>query len=476
MLTCHDWLHLQCDETHPTCNNCKKSKRECLGYDPIFKQQQQQQQQGTTALQPSPSGEISPPASTTSSTAASSTTAPYTTHPTPVLTPSEPPNATRDSSSEGSTPVKAESSDIGKTSAYIDPALDGTANSATTDFSAHQPGEALELRGGGSPFSFTSSSADFTSPVPTSLPTPSPSLSHNVAPASAHAYSICPVKMTVDDIIASAGAAPPETQMMPTPQSVEELTKLYYEIYVPGLCQFFESQWFNFQTTGHNSISIFLHNKPLIQLLGSFLVSLHTVNVDANHTAYCSHLETRVVWALAKLAYNTPARSNAPRDAPLPEDDAAEVRSRVLVYETLLCGNDLTDNPLMPPPRNADAQRRKEYEFWYSLAEFLRLRSPPERHSHLKMMRERLDGRENRDVLYSLAVIRQFAPEREAGWEKKLTDYLDEDDALSRLHVAIQFIRAEAAPTGGSTNVVRQLCLVASRALIQPTADAPRRA
>ncbi|PKS06690.1 hypothetical protein jhhlp_006764 [Lomentospora prolificans] len=34
----------KCDETHPTCNNCRKSKRECLGYDPIFKQQQGQQQ------------------------------------------------------------------------------------------------------------------------------------------------------------------------------------------------------------------------------------------------------------------------------------------------------------------------------------------------------------------------------------------------------------------------------------------------
>lgn len=30
---------MQCDETHPTCNNCRKSKRECLGYDPIFRQQ-----------------------------------------------------------------------------------------------------------------------------------------------------------------------------------------------------------------------------------------------------------------------------------------------------------------------------------------------------------------------------------------------------------------------------------------------------
>ena len=27
----------QCDEAHPSCRNCSKSRRECLGYDPIFK-------------------------------------------------------------------------------------------------------------------------------------------------------------------------------------------------------------------------------------------------------------------------------------------------------------------------------------------------------------------------------------------------------------------------------------------------------
>lgn len=32
-------LSEQCDEGHPTCRNCQKSKRACLGYDPIFKQQ-----------------------------------------------------------------------------------------------------------------------------------------------------------------------------------------------------------------------------------------------------------------------------------------------------------------------------------------------------------------------------------------------------------------------------------------------------
>lgn len=133
--------------------------------------------------------------------------------------------------------------------------------------------------------------------------------------------------LKVDEIIDHSGAAPRiETTLRPTPQSVEELTKIYYEIYVPGLCQFFESQWFNFQSQGHNSISIFLHNDPLISLLGSFLVSLHTVNADPNHFSYCGHLETRVVWALAKLAYTVPSGVNMPRDDPLPENNPSETR------------------------------------------------------------------------------------------------------------------------------------------------------
>lgn len=40
----------QCDEAHPACRNCQKSKRECLGYDPIFKQQP-----GPSPIQPAPS-------------------------------------------------------------------------------------------------------------------------------------------------------------------------------------------------------------------------------------------------------------------------------------------------------------------------------------------------------------------------------------------------------------------------------------
>lgn len=49
----------QCDEGVPTCRNCQKSKRECLGYDPIFKQQP-----SPANIQPAPSIHNTPSAST----------------------------------------------------------------------------------------------------------------------------------------------------------------------------------------------------------------------------------------------------------------------------------------------------------------------------------------------------------------------------------------------------------------------------
>ena len=45
----------QCDEGQPSCRNCAKSKRECLGYDPIFKQQT-----GPPPIQPAPASSATP--------------------------------------------------------------------------------------------------------------------------------------------------------------------------------------------------------------------------------------------------------------------------------------------------------------------------------------------------------------------------------------------------------------------------------
>ncbi|KAF7196490.1 putative transcriptional regulatory protein C15D4.02 [Pseudocercospora fuligena] len=49
-LTCRK-RRIKCDEGQPTCRNCFKSKRECLGYDPIFKSQS-----SPANIQPAPTG------------------------------------------------------------------------------------------------------------------------------------------------------------------------------------------------------------------------------------------------------------------------------------------------------------------------------------------------------------------------------------------------------------------------------------
>lgn len=43
-------IFLQCDEGHPVCRNCVKSKRECLGYDPVFRPTAS----APSAIQPAP--------------------------------------------------------------------------------------------------------------------------------------------------------------------------------------------------------------------------------------------------------------------------------------------------------------------------------------------------------------------------------------------------------------------------------------
>lgn len=301
-------------------------------------------------------------------------------------------------------------------------------------------------------------------------------MSTQPTPTSANADKTLQIKMKVDEIINTAGAAPPAQPAgsAPTPESLQELTRLYYEIYVPGLCQFFESQWFNFQSVGHhNPVSILLHNRPALGLFESFIQALQTVNVQPSQIGYCHHLETRLVWALAKLAYTVPPGSNMPRDHPPPDDNASEARNRVFVYETLVNGDDLLTNPLLPPPQHADKQRKITYKFWYALAEFLRNADRP---TQLEHMRAALEGRENRDVLYSLALIRHHSNDFDPDWENRVPDHRSEDQPLNRLFVAREFIKNEALPSGGGTsNVVRHLSWVAGRALVHPGVNLGRR-
>lgn len=155
-------------------------------------------------------------------------------------------------------------------------------------------------------------------------------------------------------------------------------------------------------------------------------------------------------------------------------DDPFEAGNRLTVFETLLTGKVATTNVLTAPVAGStDHHRLRELEFWYNLGNFVTLQdgegeAATKIDDTLAALRNLLDGRENRDVLYSIAVVRAIGP-RVAEYTNEDTPlHLDESDNKSKLLVAKKFVADEAAGNG-TTNVIRRLCELANRSWSPPT-------
>ncbi|KAM7207136.1 hypothetical protein V8F20_002402 [Naviculisporaceae sp. PSN 640] len=472
-LTCRK-RRIKCDETHPTCNNCKKSKRECLGYDPIFKQQQ-----GPAAIQPAPNSNQQqsqqpppqPPSvpQTLASTPTPTIPSSVTQHPAyqpPVVPSSYPaslPSNVAFESPAASTPQSAKTDTGFDYSTAIDPALQGA--------------ETTSSRGTPSP----------------RYPTVKTEVQEKGV--GGQGQQLRAKKMKVDDLIALGGPAPSCPSSTPSATVVDEITKLYYEIYVPGLSQFFETQWYNLkdepgQPPSSNSRQLLCENKAIIDMFFSFLQNIVDIkSTDPADMVNSGHLETHVVWALARLPFSTVAADTSSRSVAPAEDDLEEARSRLHVFEALLSGEVLDKNPLWSPSQGSAGSgsgmtvaRENEFGFWYQLGQFLlkshssqSVEDTSARERCLSHMRSLLDGRENRDVLYSFAVLREYTLRWDATTnEQSISSQVDESDPRSKLAVATRFIRNEAS-TEATTNVVRQFSNLAYRAFVRPGANSKLR-
>ncbi|KAI1441894.1 hypothetical protein F5Y02DRAFT_410525 [Annulohypoxylon stygium] len=482
--------HKKCDEQHPVCKNCQKSKRECLGYDPIFKNQQQQQ---PTNIRPAPNNPTStsisssrPPPSSTSASApggAAQAQSSYSTTLPPVIsnntTPTTAPfTGNLTAAGTAASTVKGEPLEY---SSAIDPSLEpvlATTSTSTSHFLAtrpiipypldyYSPDTPRIIRGGGGP-TFV--------PLYSSVSHPA-SYSHQQQTS---AYTTFPArKMKVHELVGMSGAIPPALDSPLTSEKLAEVRDLYDQVYAPGLEKFFETEWY----TKPRGLGTLISNTAVNEMLAGFLQSVS--KTDANDVAgmqYSANLEFRVVWDLASLVYASEYKVNVGEQLP-PPDDGSEARNRVTVFEVLLSGDYLEQNPLQPPPAGADIRlhRIREFKFWYFLAEFLCVKDQlgldmaRQREYILGQLRELLDGRENRDVLYSLAVIRALAPTLPPDFESTLPPHLDESDPKNKLAVARKFIQDESQVTGGTTNVVRRFSELAVRAFIVPGSNIIRR-
>ncbi|KAH8180094.1 negative acting factor [Sarocladium implicatum] len=280
--------------------------------------------------------------------------------------------------------------------------------------------------------------------------------------------------MRIESVVDQLGPPLPSVQINDNGETLGEITKVYHEMYAGGLSAFFENNWFYF--TDHGKMT-FPRDTRLVNAMASFLKALETSAAHGiSPEAYLENLETRVVWELARSAYLVPQQSRASPQAVLPPwSDSYEARQRVQVVESLLGGEHLPSNPLTPPYQDKDPHRVRQFDFWYALGEFIRQRddhsgadATKTREDCLARMRSLLDGRENRDVLYSIAVVREMTPKYAPVNISTSPQHMHETEPQNRFIVATKFVTAEAQAGGGTTNVSRKFCKIAAYAQISP--------
>lgn len=300
-------------------------------------------------------------------------------------------------------------------------------------------------------------------------PSVSPSVAYFAEDA---ADTTFPAKRTVLDLLAMGGAPPPPAPQEQDPTSIDETKHLYYSIYAPGLENFLESKWFSVK-----GLNKFLGDKGLMDLFGSLLVQFAKPNTEEKDILYTNSVEARAVWALACNVQAGAAEMNGAKSAGLVPhtDDPVEAAHRLGVFEALLTGkHPLQNNLTQPVPGSTDHHRLRELEFWYTLGHFVCIpEDDPQKEtdSTLATLRNLLDGRENRDVLYSLAVIRAIGQRVTDYTASDMPHHFDEADDKSKLRIAKQFITDEASGNG-TTNVIRRFCELAYRTWSAPGLEA----
>jgi white-opaque regulator 2 len=278
----------------------------------------------------------------------------------------------------------------------------------------------------------------------------------------------------VEQILAFMGQSPATRDFPQDERLLDEVVDVYTQIYAAGLINFFESRWWMFPGKNGNPLR---HDRQAVNLFASFLKAC--TDAGAAFDAPTNTLEARLVWQLIRLSYTLPKEDNAKRTTLPPPDDGIEVRNRVRVVEALLSGDFIEVNPLSPCVSDHNSGREQEFEFWFNLAEYIRFKDQPQyreaKELVLANMRRLLGGRENRDILYSIAILREHGPKHEPGYEKQLPDHLDESEDRFKLAVASRFLRNQAKAEVGLTNVSRRLCEISVMAYVEPGVNIRRK-
>ncbi|KAL8936219.1 MAG: hypothetical protein Q9211_004289 [Gyalolechia sp. 1 TL-2023] len=432
-LTCRK-RRIKCDEHHPQCKNCQKSKRECLGYDPIFKSQP-----GPAAIQPAPSAAPSMP-----STPASAP--PYPPPPQGYIPASSKPYAPSNLMANAHSPNAAHEQHYDY-HATLDPAL---ASSLQSKVSA-------EMFNGADPQRDSMTASPY--------------------PPGAVAET---KRSRMDDLVALDGVPPPApTISYPLPPvGYDDVCLAYRRVYGPHIDKFLETQWFN-----NRGLHYVLQDARLCERFATLVARFNIGQQDPGYDqakAATQSLEASVIWSIMSIARrvaDSPDPSSGQISAEEIHGGVLDAARRVEILENMLLGQHLDSEA----PTSTESSRNgaglqvqlqeREREFWRLMHRFLTIRDDEASASHeldatLKDARNFLDVKENRDVIYSIALVRLH------GGRENLETLSNQNSGGSNMQdknltLAKDFLEKQAAGKG-TTQVVQRICGMAVRAWTLP--------
>ena len=195
------------------------------------------------------------------------------------------------------------------------------------------------------------------------------------------------------------------------------------------------------------------------------------------HLSITQSLEAMVVWSMlgmCRATANTKDSSGHVNEDEV-KDGVLEAAKRLEIFEALVTGKYMSSDSA---PQDVDHKhlgtplhnqlKSREQEFWRSVHTFLTLRdvevdSAKAIDEALGSCRGLLENRENRDVIYSIMVVRHIgARTSEFPDRLKQPETNDEKDATAKLAVAKRLVEEEASGKG-TNQVVQRLCGVAAR-------------
>ncbi|CAL5874627.1 uncharacterized protein PFLUO_LOCUS8924 [Penicillium psychrofluorescens] len=418
-LTCRK-RRIKCDEGHPVCRNCVKSKRECLGYDPVFRPQAST----PSAIQPAAPN---PP-------------------PSLVVNPQGPP-----SSSAPAYP-SAPPGYVPATSQPYAPALQSLSPSTSAD--QYDPGTTIDPSLGANHPTNTADMQNSNNPRPQGMDP---------------VYKSKNLLMT--DLIALRGIAPPAPHPIGTlpPGRLEEIQAVFLATYAPAIDKFLEVKWYS-----EKALSTLMADQQLMADYSALIEAFNGWDLNEHESiARLESFEASVIWRSMILCRQIPDAVNGQFGT---DWNLLVACARLNVIEALLTWNHLDPNPLSRdmfrdaarPPSPPDQFMHRQLDFWDEVGEFLTLHdneasSAKEIDDTLSRCRALLDTYENRDIIYSIAIARHLG-QRWADFPNTLPKVgsTTEKEAGTKLYVAQKFLEDEAEGKG-TTQIYKRICCMAVR-------------